>query len=345
MKDVVICYAKEDKKQARQLNSRLETNGIKCWIAPRDINPGAKYEEALSKAIEGAEILILILSQASEKSEKVGKELEIAAENKIPIIPFKIGATSHSMPVMYMLSSLDWVDAHQESFDEAYEILLEIIEEISQGRTVAQAPREKKIENTSKNTDHEGCQQKKTCIIAAIAAVLLIVGFLAFFNNGDTSNDYASSASTKKLATNTATENAIVPTKHNITEKVKSVEGEPLVGVWKISNYSDSRKISPSERAVINQNINALKKVALVVFRADNTFMRAGFTAQPQNGTWEIDKKKGKVYLTPSGSGRRETINLIALNDSVMKMVVVEPQKNALGAIENVTTQINFKKQ
>jgi len=347
MKDIVICYAKEDKKQARQLISRLETNSIKCWISPRDETPGANHEEEITKAIQGAEILILILSSSSEKSQQTAKELEIAAENKIPIIPFKTGRVSNSMPVQYMLSTLDWVDAHEESFDDAYEILLEIIEEITEGRTTAQNPEDRKIIRTSEQKSKEKESKKNSCLVPVIVGVLVLAGLLFFFKNEETANNTVDNISTNtNNVNNLPSKNDIVPTEHNITEKVASVEGRPIVGVWRIDSYNDSRKVSAADRATINTNIEALKKVALVIFREDQTFMRAGFTPQPQEGSWEIDSENKKVFLIPKGTQRKETMNLTSLTDSLMKMVVVEPQKDAVtGRVENVTTQINFKKQ
>ena len=44
---VFISYASQDAAVAGALVEALEQNGVKCWIAPRDVAPGAKWDEAL----------------------------------------------------------------------------------------------------------------------------------------------------------------------------------------------------------------------------------------------------------------------------------------------------------
>ena len=39
--DVFISYASEDHEVGEQVCGALEASGITCWIAPRDIPPGA----------------------------------------------------------------------------------------------------------------------------------------------------------------------------------------------------------------------------------------------------------------------------------------------------------------
>src|ERR1022692_1794173 len=50
-KDVLLSYAAPDKESAFRLCRLLEEKGISCWIAPRDVMPGADYAEATIRAI------------------------------------------------------------------------------------------------------------------------------------------------------------------------------------------------------------------------------------------------------------------------------------------------------
>ena len=84
--NVFISYAKEDKDIAYFICDALENNGIRCWIAPRDILPGASYAKAIISAIKTAQKLVVILSRSSNNSHFVMKELERAVSDK----PFKI---------------------------------------------------------------------------------------------------------------------------------------------------------------------------------------------------------------------------------------------------------------
>jgi hypothetical protein len=60
--DVFISYSNKDKKVADAVCSILENNGIRCWLAPRDITPGSAFAEAIIDGIKGSKIFVLIFS-------------------------------------------------------------------------------------------------------------------------------------------------------------------------------------------------------------------------------------------------------------------------------------------
>jgi hypothetical protein len=56
----------------------LERHGLKCWIAPRDVIPGSLYTDRIVRAISGAKVFVLVLSEHAIASSHVGKEIERA---------------------------------------------------------------------------------------------------------------------------------------------------------------------------------------------------------------------------------------------------------------------------
>ena len=76
--DVFISYANEDKSIADAICVRLESRGIRCWIAPRDIPPGTAWAEAIIRAIGESRIMVLVYSAHSNCSQQVPRELERA---------------------------------------------------------------------------------------------------------------------------------------------------------------------------------------------------------------------------------------------------------------------------
>jgi hypothetical protein len=66
--DVFISYATDDRQVAEKVCVALEGDGIKCWIAPRDVPVGADYEEAIVDGIASSRILVLVLSSHSNAS-------------------------------------------------------------------------------------------------------------------------------------------------------------------------------------------------------------------------------------------------------------------------------------
>jgi hypothetical protein len=45
--DVFVSYASQDAAVANSIVESLESQGLKCWIAPRDVKPGAQYADAI----------------------------------------------------------------------------------------------------------------------------------------------------------------------------------------------------------------------------------------------------------------------------------------------------------
>ena len=76
--DIFISYAKEDASVADAICSHLEKEGIRCWIAPRNISPGEKYATAIIHAIEKAKIFVVVFSRNSDQSAHVRTEIERA---------------------------------------------------------------------------------------------------------------------------------------------------------------------------------------------------------------------------------------------------------------------------
>src|ERR1700756_681330 len=71
--DAFISYASHDAAVATALVETLERAEVKCWIAPRDVTAGALYADAIVRAISGARVFILVLSENSIDSSHVSK--------------------------------------------------------------------------------------------------------------------------------------------------------------------------------------------------------------------------------------------------------------------------------
>jgi hypothetical protein len=66
--DVFISHSTRDKTAADAACAALEASGIRCWIAPRDITPGAEWGEAIIKAINQCRVMVLIFSANANES-------------------------------------------------------------------------------------------------------------------------------------------------------------------------------------------------------------------------------------------------------------------------------------
>ena len=86
--DVFISYSHFDKAIADTLCEAIEKTGVRCWIAPRDIAPGQDWPEAISNAIVLSRIMLLVFSAHSNASRDVSRELVLASNSNLIIIPF-----------------------------------------------------------------------------------------------------------------------------------------------------------------------------------------------------------------------------------------------------------------
>jgi hypothetical protein len=131
--DVFISYSGKDKATADKICEYLELQGIKCWIAPRDISYSDSYSGAIVEAIRSSRIFILVFSSSSNSSNDVMQEVERAFQNEIPILPFRVENVQPSTDLEYFLSTPQWLNAltpplefHLENLVDSVSSLLKI---------------------------------------------------------------------------------------------------------------------------------------------------------------------------------------------------------------------------
>ena len=90
--DVFISYSHKDKAIADAACAALEREGVRVWIAPRDISPGAEWGGAIIDAINNAKAMVLIFSANANDSPQIRREVERAVNKEVPILPFRIEA-------------------------------------------------------------------------------------------------------------------------------------------------------------------------------------------------------------------------------------------------------------
>jgi len=108
---VFISYAHVDQALAFQIVAYLEAQGLRCWIAPRNIVPGSEWTEVIIDAISEARAVVLVLSASSNTSFQIKRELERAVSRGVPIIPLRIEDIFPSKSIEYFISTHHWLDA------------------------------------------------------------------------------------------------------------------------------------------------------------------------------------------------------------------------------------------
>lgn len=121
--DVFISYSSRDASDADAICSFLESRGIKCWIAPRNIMPGVEYSSAIIDAMNQCLVFIIVFTESSNRSQQVAREVERAVSKGLHIIPFRLEACELSKDLEYFISLCQWVNAANQPLESYYKIL------------------------------------------------------------------------------------------------------------------------------------------------------------------------------------------------------------------------------
>lgn len=128
--DCFVSYSAEDKAEAEAACSRLESTGIRCWIAPRDVTPGKPYAAEIIEAIGESKVMIFVFSSQSNASPHVLRELEAAVRKHVCVIPFRIEDVHPSPSIEYFISAAHWLDAAPKPTEQHYEILAQAVQKL-----------------------------------------------------------------------------------------------------------------------------------------------------------------------------------------------------------------------
>jgi len=108
---IFISCSSKDKSVAEIICANLEGAGLRCWIAPRDIAPGEDWPAAITNAISNSRAMVLVFSTHSNASPEVSRELYLAGNAKVVIIPFKIENVKPEPGKEYYLGRTHWLEA------------------------------------------------------------------------------------------------------------------------------------------------------------------------------------------------------------------------------------------
>ena len=129
-RSVFLSYASGDAAAAQTVCQFLESHGASCWMAPRDVRPGAQYADAIVRAINDSSALVVVLSASAVASSHVAREVERAGSKQKPLIAFRIDGASLSPALEYFLSDSQWIDVLALGMPAA---LVKLSEAVGQG--------------------------------------------------------------------------------------------------------------------------------------------------------------------------------------------------------------------
>lgn len=103
---------------AQRVVAALEAAGVPCWIAPRDIDPGESYAQAILDALEAAPAMVLVFSAATNDSPHVTRELESAVGSGTPIVPVRLEQVEPSRDLRYFIGTSQWLETGGDAAEQ-----------------------------------------------------------------------------------------------------------------------------------------------------------------------------------------------------------------------------------
>lgn len=125
--EVFISYSKQDAGVAQKVLKGLESQGIACWMAPRDIEPGQTWSTGIERAIKSSRVMVVIYSSNIFKSKYVQREIQLAVDREVIIIPFRIEKVDPAEGFELYLSSTQWLDAYTPPLEAHIRELVRIV--------------------------------------------------------------------------------------------------------------------------------------------------------------------------------------------------------------------------
>ena len=131
--DVFVSHSVKDKLVADAIVARLEADSVRCWVAPRDVVPGADWGESIVNAIESSRIMILIFSRNANASPQIKREVERSVDKGVYIIPFRVDDIEPTKSLEYFISTAQWMDAFPPPLERHFETLAKTVKAILAG--------------------------------------------------------------------------------------------------------------------------------------------------------------------------------------------------------------------
>ncbi|MBV8102784.1 MAG: tetratricopeptide repeat protein [Verrucomicrobia bacterium] len=114
---VFISYSSANRPIAEAACESLEKTGIRCWIAPRNVDPGVPYAGQIIQGLRESKAVVLLFSDEANRSANVLREIEFATNQRLPVLSLRLDGTVMSDDLAYYLRVVQWHDVSGRNSD------------------------------------------------------------------------------------------------------------------------------------------------------------------------------------------------------------------------------------
>lgn len=161
-KDVFISYKSEEFDEAEWVRSTLENNGVSCWMAPSCIPGGSNYAVEIPQAIRNCKVFVLILSEKSQHSKWVPRELDQAINESKIVLPFMLENCALKDDFNFYLTNVQRYAAYESKTAAFENMLIRIKAIISSYEETDNTPKKADESTDASDTENVGVKEAPT---------------------------------------------------------------------------------------------------------------------------------------------------------------------------------------
>ena len=286
---VFISHSNKDHGIAEAICNHLESAGIKCWIAPRDIEAGSDWVKGIMRGIGDCRVLVVVFTGHANDSEHVGREVAKASSLGLAVIPFRTEAVNPRENLEYFLETVQWLDAVAPPLEKHLGSLLERVQRLVAADeptvlgTTPLAPDRKGQPTALKPT---GRWVISTVLLGATAVIVAVAWFFTWTNRS--TQPAASAVESQKLVPGSSA--SAIPTRSIAVLPFENLSGDAgseyfadgiqddiLTDLAKISALKVISRTSVMQyRAVDKRNLSEIGRALGVANLLEGTVRREG---------------------------------------------------------------------
>ncbi len=228
--DVFISYSSIDQKIAEGVCAYLEQQGIRCFVAYRDIPRGVVWATAIVEALENSRMMVVLFSKNFNDSSQVEREIELASNMEMPILTFRLSDVAFRGAKKYYLQNLNWIDAFpnpERSFGALYGNVSSLL-------GIAVSGGGKGVKKDSPKSHESNKSNRFLWIVIACLSVALVVALV--FKNEPSS-----------VITSIDQSNVVQESKKDNTQINKSQSSNKEIAEFILNAYKEERKNNYTE--------------------------------------------------------------------------------------------------
>jgi hypothetical protein len=132
---VYISYSRHDRALATRVSHELQRRGFNVFLDTESIEPGESWVEAIARAISASRAFVLILSEAANSSSQISREVSLAINSGVPVVPLQVDHTPLSREMEYFLGRAQRIELDRNRPERGLEKLSHVV-----GQLVLQKP-------------------------------------------------------------------------------------------------------------------------------------------------------------------------------------------------------------